>query len=41
MNNYLKQFTTNQLPAVREDAAVFDYAEAKQAKADKFIKENS
>ncbi len=41
MNNYLKQFTTNQLPAVIEDAAVFDYAEAKQAKADKFIKENS
>jgi len=41
MNNYLKQFITNQLPIVEEDAAVFDYAEAKQAKADKFIKENS
>ena len=41
MNNYLKQFTTNQLPTVKEDAAVFDLAEAKQAQAQKFLDDNN
>ena len=41
MNNYLKQFITNQLPTVKEDAAVFDLAEAKQAEAQKFLKDNN
>ena len=41
MNNYLKQFTTNQLPTVKEDAAVFDLAEAKKAKAQKFLDDNN
>ena len=41
MNNYLKQFTTNQIPTVKEDAAVFDLAEAKKAKAQKFIDDNN
>ncbi len=41
MNNYLKQFITNQFPTVKEDAAVFDLAEAKQAKAQKFIDDNN
>jgi len=41
MNNYLKQFTTNQLPTVQADAAVFDLAEAKKAKAQKFIDDNN
>ncbi len=41
MNNYLKQFTTNQLPTVTQDAAVFDLAEAKKAKAQKFIDDNN
>ena len=40
MNNYLKQFTTNQLPTVKEDASVFDLAEAKKAKAQKFLDDN-
>lgn len=40
MKNYLKQFTTMKLPSVQEDAAVFDLAEAKQAKAQKFIDDN-
>ena len=40
MKNYLKQFTTNQLPTVKEDAAVFDLAEAKKAKAQKFLDDN-
>jgi hypothetical protein len=40
MNNYLKQFTTNQFPTVQADAAVFDLAEAKRAKAQKFLKDN-
>lgn len=40
MNNYLKQFTTNQLPTVQADAAVFNLAEAKKAKAQKFLKDN-
>jgi len=38
--NYLKQFITNKLPTVEEDAAVFDLAEAKKAKAQKFIEDN-
>ena len=38
--NYLKQFITNKLPSVEEDAAVFDLAEAKKAKAQKFIDDN-
>jgi len=41
MNNYLKQFITNQFPTVPEDAAVFDLAEAKKAKAQKFIDDNN
>jgi len=40
MNNYLKQFTTNMPPTVKEDAVVFDLAEAKQAKAQKFLDDN-
>lgn len=40
MNNYLKQFTTNKLPTVEADAAVFDLAEAKKAKAQKFLQDN-
>jgi hypothetical protein len=38
--NYLKQFITNKLPTVEADAAVFDLAEAKKAKAQKFIDDN-
>ena len=41
MNNYLKQFTKNQTPTVKEDAAVFDLAEAKKAKAQKFLADNN
>ena len=41
MNNYLKQFTKNQLPTVKEDAAVFNLAEAKKAKAQKFLADNN
>jgi len=40
MNNYLSQFTTNKLPTVEEDAAIFDLAEGRRAKADKFIQDN-
>lgn len=40
MENYLSQFITNKLPTVEEDAAVFDLAEAKKAKAQKFIDDN-
>ncbi len=40
MNNYIKQFITNQLPTVEADAAVFDLAEAKKAKAQKFLQDN-
>lgn len=40
VENYLKQFITNQLPTVKEDAAVFDLAEAKKAKAQKFLDDN-
>lgn len=38
--NYLKQFMTNKLPVVEQDAAVFDLEEAKKAKAQKFIQDN-
>jgi len=41
MNNYLKQFTTNQLPTVTQDAAVFDLEEAKKAQAQKLIADNN
>ena len=41
MNNYLKQFITNQMPTVKEDAVVFDLAEAKKAKAQKFLADNN
>lgn len=41
MNNYLKQFITNQLPTVTQDAAVFDLAEAKKAQARKLIADNN
>jgi len=40
MNNYVKQFITNRLPTVTEGAAVFDLAEAKKAKAQKFLQDN-
>ena len=40
MNNYLMQFTKNQLPMVEEDTAIFDLAEAQQAKAQKFLDDN-
>ncbi len=40
MNNYLSQFITDKLPTVEEDAAVFDLAEAKKAKAQKFLQDN-
>lgn len=41
MNNYLLQFTKNQLPTAPEDAVVFDLAEAKKAKAQAFIEANN
>jgi len=41
MNNYLKEFISNQTPTVKEDAAVFDLAEAKKAKAQKFLADNN
>lgn len=41
MNNYLKQFTENQVPTNPEDAAVFDLQEAKMAKAQAFIEANN
>ena len=40
MNNYLKQFITQKLPTVEQDAAVFDLEQAKQAKSDKFLQDN-
>ena len=41
MNNYLLQFTKNQLPIIPEDAQVFDLQEAKMAKAQQFIEANN
>ena len=41
MNNYLLQFTKNQLPTIPEDAAIFDLQEAKKAKAQAFIEANN
>jgi hypothetical protein len=41
MNNYLLQFTKNQLPTIPEDAVVFDLQEAKMAKAQAFIEANN
>ena len=41
MENYLKQFTTNQFPTVTQDAAVFDLEEGRKAKAQKFIDDNN
>ena len=38
--NYLHQFLTNKLPSVEEDAAVFDLAEARTAKAQQFMEDN-
>ena len=38
--NYLTQFTTNQLPTVEEDAAVFDLQTGKEDKAQKFLDNN-
>ena len=40
MKNYLVQFTTNQLPSVQADAAVFDMAEMKKAKSQQFAQQN-
>jgi len=39
-NNYLKQFLTNKLPIVKEDASVFDLEEGRQAKIDKVMGAN-
>ena len=39
-DSYLKQFITDRIPTVTEDAAVFDLAEAKKAKAQKFLQDN-
>ena len=41
MDNYLKQFTENQVPTNPEDAAIFDLQEAKMAKAQAFIEANN
>jgi len=41
MNNYVNEFTKNQTPTVKEDAAVFDLAEKRLAQAEKFEKENN
>jgi len=41
MNNYLNEFTKNQIPTVKEDAAVFDLSEAKKAEAQKFLDDNN
>jgi hypothetical protein len=41
INNYLLQFTKNQLPTIPEDAAIFDLQEAKIAKAQAFIEANN
>ena len=41
MKNYLKQFITNKFPTVKEDAAVFDLEQARDAKAQKFIDDNN
>ena len=40
MKNYLKQFTTNQLPSVKADAAVFDLEESRRKEAQKFLADN-
>ena len=40
MNNYLKEFITDKLPTVQEDAAVFDLSEGRTAKAQKFLQDN-
>lgn len=40
MKNYLKQFTTNQLPSVKADAAVFDLEESRKKEAQKFLADN-
>ena len=39
--NYLKNYTINQIPLVEEDAMIFDLAEMKEAKAQKFIDDNN
>ena len=39
-NNYLLQFTKNQLPTVSADAAVFDLEEGKQTQAQAFLDRN-
>ena len=38
--NYLKQFLTNKLPNIEEDAAIFDLAQAQEAKAQQFMEVN-
>ena len=40
MQNYIKEFITDRLPTVTEDASVFDLAEARKAKAQKFLQDN-
>ena len=40
MNNYLKQFTTNQIPTVQADAAVFDLEEGKRKQVQEILKAN-
>ena len=39
--NYIMNYTVNQLPLIEEDAGVFDLAEMKEAKAQKFIDDNN
>ena len=39
-HNYLKQFTTNQIPTVTADAAVFDLNEGKKKQAQDILKDN-
>lgn len=39
-NNYLTPFLKNQLPTVEEDSAIFNLAEAKKSKAQKFLQDN-
>jgi len=40
IKNYLKQFLTNKLPSVEEDAAVFDMQDGIKAKASKIMGDN-
>ena len=39
--NYIMNYTKNQLPFIEKDAGVFELAEAKEAKAQKFLDDNN